>query len=536
MAKAPEPTTQVTVESREVQVASDHVSWRVILLCMFVANTGFFHGYDNGVVSEVFTMPSFREMMGWPAVDDGSVAFQKGLTVNGFNIGAAIAAVCCGHLIVDRHGRKPALILGSLLFAAGGLVQSAAVSSVMLIVGRLIAGVGVGITSCAGPAYIAEVAPASIRGAMVGIYQSNICLAIVGASVLNYLDHDVVTGWRWSLGVQVILGLATAGGLLFVGDTPRFLESVGRSEHALKVLTSLRGGDETSASRELAMVRAELAEERRVGSATWGELCSNPYFRNVVLLGCLFQFFQIITGINAIVSFGGTLFAALGIHGLTSALLPSVAFVVGNAIGSFGLVDRVGRRSLLICGMVGMAVTMLVGGSVVLATRERDAEGEERLPEAAGYIVIAMVFGYMFSFGISWGFGAWLYISEIMPLRVRGKAVGLCTGVNWGPANVISAFLAPAIIAGPSGPGGMLLFFGVMSALVVPFTVLCTPETKGKTLEEITPMFRFASCQDFVRFVRGNLRGGEGMGPASGKAGAGADKVDADNVDAGAAE
>eukprot|EP00449_Zooxanthella_nutricula_P049172 CAMPEP_0198608812 /NCGR_PEP_ID=MMETSP1462-20131121/156083_1 /TAXON_ID=1333877 /ORGANISM="Brandtodinium nutriculum, Strain RCC3387" /LENGTH=375 /DNA_ID=CAMNT_0044340617 /DNA_START=97 /DNA_END=1222 /DNA_ORIENTATION=+ len=354
--------------------AEEHVSWRVIFLCMFVANTGLFHGYDNGVVSEVFTMPAFREMMGWPAEDNGAVAFQKGMTVNGFNIGAAVAAVGCGHFIVDRHGRRPALILGSLLFAAGGLVQSTALSGPMLVLGRVIAGVGVGVTSCAGPAYIAEVAPAKtrgamvgiyhvgadararpgdagvgvgvtscagpayiaevapakIRGAMVGIYQSNICLAIVGASLLNYFDHGMVSGWRWSLGVQILLGLATAGGLLFVADTPRFLESAGRSDEALKVLAALRGGDKDSAARELAMVRAELEEERRVGSATWSEVLLNPYFRNVVLLGCLFQFFQIITGINAVVSFGGTLFAALGIHGLMSALLPSVAFVVGN--------------------------------------------------------------------------------------------------------------------------------------------------------------------------------------------------------------
>merc|ERR1712038_1023390 len=123
-----------------------------------------------------------------------------------------------------------------------------------------------------------------------------------------------------------------------------------------------------------------------------------------------------------------------------------------------------------------------------------------------------MVVGYMFSFGISWGFGAWLYISEIMPLRVRGKAVGLCTGVNWGPANVISAFVTPIMIEGAMGPGGTLLFFGLLSAMVVPFALLCLPETKGRTLEEITPMFRFKTYSQFRAFVYGNLRSGDGMG------------------------
>jgi sugar porter (SP) family MFS transporter len=493
------------VEEEKDKRNADRVNWRVVVLCVIVANTGFFHGYDNGVVSDIVTMPSFRSMMGWPAEDDVMVAWQQGLMVNGFNIGAAVSAVLCGHLIVDRHGRRPALIAGSLIFALGGLVQTVALSGLMLITGRAIAGVGVGITSCAGPAYIAEVAPSQIRGAMVGIYQSNICLAIVVASLLNYFDHDVPTGWRWSLSVQVMLGLITAVGLSFVGDTPRFLESVGRSDEALKILSALRSGGESIAQEELAMVRAELEEEKRAGSATWVEVFTNPHFRNVVLLGCFVQFFQIMTGINAMVSFGGTLFASLGVSGLLSSLMPSVFFLLGNTVGGFGLVDRAGRRSLLILGMLGMGVTMLVGGVVALASPPDQHHG-------SGHVIIAMVVGYMFFFGVSWGFGAWLYISEIMPLRVRGKAVGLCTGVNWGPAKIISAFITPAMIAGPMGPGGTLLFFGSVCLFVVPFALLCLPETKGKTLEAITPMFRFATFEDFKLFARGNLRRGDGMG------------------------
>jgi sugar porter (SP) family MFS transporter len=495
--KLEQPATGEQVQAR--------TSMSVVLLCIFVANTGFFHGYDNGVVSDVLTMPSFRSMMGWPEVDNADVAFQKGLTVNGFNVGAALSAVLCGHLLVDRFGRKPALVWGSVLFAVGGIIQTAAVAPWMLISGRMVAGVGVGITSSAGPAYISEVAPESIRGAMVGVYQSNICLAIIAASVLNYEDRDAHAGWRWSLSVQIFLGLVTAVGLLLISDTPRFLESVGRSEEALRVLAHLRGGDQQMAALELAGVRKELEEERQAGSATWSEVFTNPYFRNVVMLGCCVQFFQIITGINAMVSFGGTLFVALGVSGLVSSLAPAVFFFIGNAIGSFGLADRLGRRSLLIWGMAGMALCMLVGGAVA------HQRGDHVGIDAAGLVVISAVVGYMFFFGVSWGFGAWLYISEIMPLRVRGKAVGLCTGVNWGPANVISAFVTPIMIASPMGPAGTLLFFGLLSAAVVPFAYFCIPETKGKSLEQVTPMFRFKNCNEFYSFVRGNLRSGDGM-------------------------
>merc|ERR1712039_279680 len=224
-----------------------------------------------------------------------------------------------------------------------------------------------------------------------------------------------------------------------------------------------------------------------------------------VVLGCFVQFFQIITGINAMVSFGGTLFEEVGVTGLLPTLTPPLFFLVGNTIGGFDLVDRAGRRTLLIWGMAGMALSMLAGGIVALAAGEHPSQ-------AAGYVIIAMIVGYMFSFGISWGFGAWLYISEIMPLRVRGQAVGLCTFFNWGPGNFISAMATPAMIAGPMGPGGTLLFFGLLSALVVPFAVLCMPETKGRVLEEIVPMFRFKDCSEFRFFMRGNLRAGSGMG------------------------
>merc|ERR1711920_637317 len=167
-------------------------------------------------------------------------------------------------------------------------------------------------------------------------------------------------------------------------------------------------------------------------------------------------------------------------------------------------------------GMAGMALTMLVGGTTALVAETHEGpNGEEQLSQGAGLVIVAMVVGYMFSFGMSWGFGAWLYISEIMPLRVRGKAVGLCTGVNWGPANVLSAFVTPVMIAGPMGPGGTLLFFGVLSTFVVPFAVFCLPETKDRTLEEITPMFRFAAFSEFLVFVRGNLSTGNGMGEGS---------------------
>ncbi|CAE7303563.1 HXT3, partial [Symbiodinium pilosum] len=338
-----------------------------------------------------------------------------------------------------------------------------------------------GITSSAGPAFISEVAPEKIRGMLVGIYQNNVCLAILAAAALNYTVHELSWGWRLSLGLQVAMGLLVVLGLFFVCETPRFLESAGRSTEALQVLTRLRGGDHAAAQHELKEVQSELENERQAGDATWSEVFTVPFYRNVVIIGCAIQFFQIMTGINAIVSFSGTLFKALGLHGIAFSIIPFVSFTAGNAVGSFGLVDRAGRRPLLLLGMMLMCVTMLVGGAVAILAQDPETG---HIGEAAGFTIVAMIVTYMFSFGISWGFGAWLYISEIMPLRVRGKAVGLCTAMNWGPANVLSAFLTPQMISSPLGPGGTLIFFGCVCLVVIPFVATCVPETKGKTLEE----------------------------------------------------
>merc|ERR1719473_1131312 len=124
--------------------------------------------------------------------------------------------------------------------------------------------------------------------------------------------------------------------------------------------------------------------------------------------------------------------------------------------------------------------------------------------------IIAMVCIFMFAFGISWGFGAWVYIPEIMPLRVRAKGIGIATAMNWGPANVLNAILTPLLIENWIGAGGTLLVDGILSAAVLPFCMTCLPETKGRSLEEVAPLFHFSDRAGFGRFVKGNLRGGHG--------------------------
>jgi len=325
----------------------------------------------------------------------------------------------------------------------------------------------------------------------------------------NAAVFDKANGWRWSLGLQVIMGAVGALGMIFMSETPRFLESSGRSEDALKVLTSLRGGAD-SAEAEMRQVRADIAEEKEAGSASWVELFTTPLYRNVVLVGCSMQFLQIFTGINALVSFGGTLYHSLGISTLVGGLTGNMLFFIGNAIGAFKLADSVGRRPLMVWGMVFMALSLLISGiTTLVAPRHIGADGEEHIATAAGYVIVAMVASFMLSFGLSWGFGAWLYIAEIMPLRVRGKAFGLAAAANWGPANFFTAFAMPMMIES-WGPGFALLFFGIVSSLTVPYALTCVAETKGCSLEELAPLFDFAGCRGFSRYVRGNLRGGYG--------------------------
>lgn len=481
---------------------------RSLVVCSLVSLTGFFHGYDNGVVNGVFEMQPFRAHMGWPPSSKPDaqtpiVALQQGLTVNGFNGGAALSSLLFGEYLVDVKGRRPALLLGSALFTAGGGVQAASGSAGMLIVGRVISGVGVGLTSSAGTAYIAEVAPARTRGAMVGMYQNNICIAIVLAAVVNWFVRELEFGWRVSLGLQVAMGLLVMIGLFYVPETPRFLAKRGDLPGAKHALTALRG-DEAVAGAEMDCIAADLQGEAAAGEATWREIfVENSAFRNVVVIGCMVQLAQILTGINAIVSFSGTMFAQLGVSGLTGALLPFVANLLANMLGSFIIVDRFGRRPVLISGMSGMALTLLVAGAMNVA----NAPG-------GGGVAIACVVLYMTCFGGSWGYGAWLYIPEIMPLRVRGKAVGLATFINWGPANLASAFLTPWMLQrSVLGAGGTLLLFGCIAAVFVPAALLFLPETKGQPLENVLSMFAFSGLRGLRRFIHGNLTHGGGVAP-----------------------
>ena len=179
--------------------------------------------------------------------------------------------------------------------------------------------------------------------------------------------------------------------------------------------------------------------------------------------------------------------------------MPFVALLLGNTVGAFALIDRLGRRPVLIGGMGVMCASLLIAGAATLAD-----------PRTGG-LSVASIVCYMFAFGASWGYGAWLYIPEIMPLRVRGKAVGLCTFINWGPANMLSAFLTPWMLQ-PTvlGAGGTLAFFGGIAALAVPFAVLCLPETMGLPLEQVQPLFAFEGLSGLGRFVRGNLAHGGG--------------------------
>lgn len=155
-----------------------------------------------------------------------------------------------------------------------------------------------------------------------------------------------------------------------------------------------------------------------------------------------------------------------------------------------------------------MALSLIVSGIVAKMFLEGDSDAGGF---AASWIVICSVMVFMFAFGISWGYGAWLYIPEITPLRVRGKAVGLCTFANWGPANVLSAFATPAMIVSPLGAGGTFLVFGAISVIAVPICVFLMPETRGLSLEEVGARFRFKGCAEFGQFVRGNLKYGNGI-------------------------
>ncbi|MDP4333324.1 sugar porter family MFS transporter [Curtobacterium sp. A7_M15] len=455
---------------RPVPAQRDRMTGYVYIAIAVSTLGGLIFGYDIGISGGAG---------GFVAGDLHLGSFLEGAVVSGSTLGGAIGALAGGPL-ADRFGRRWTLLLSGVLFSLGALVSAVAPDLAVLLVGRVVVGLGVGAAFVLMPVYIAELAPSRIRGALVAGFQLLTTLGILVGYGINAALADS-QAWRWSLGLAAVPGILLALGVLLIPESPRWLVVQGRGDAALRVLRRIRGRDDVS--REIDEIEAVNREDASAHRGRWRDLLRG-WVRPMVVVGILVAFFANGCGINLIVYFAPQILQSVGM-GSSASLLATVGLgvvnVVFTAVG-MALVDRVGRRPMLLVGAIGMTVS-LGALALLLAFPVNGSTAALSLVCLAVYIVV---------YAVSPGLVAYVVISEIFPLHVRAKATAAATFVIFATNLVIGVFSLPLLDS--IGAPATLSIFGVVCLV---FVVFCfrMPETKGRTLEELEEHFRTGSAR-----------------------------------------
>ncbi|WP_440009348.1 sugar porter family MFS transporter [Halomicrococcus sp. SG-WS-1] len=430
----------------------------IYLTAALAALNGLLFGFDTGIISGAFLYINDTFTMS-PLVE--------GIVMSGAMAGAALGAAVGGKL-ADRLGRRRLILIGAVVFFVGSLTMAIAPNVPVLVAGRLIDGVAIGFASIVGPLYISEIAPPKIRGALTSLNQLMVTLGILISYFVNYAFADA-GAWRLMLGTGMIPAVVLAVGMVKMPESPRWLYEHGRRDDARAVLERTREGD---VDDELAEI--EQTVEKQSGTSLRDLL--QPWLRPALVVGLGLAVFQQITGINAVIYYAPTILESTGFGSATS-ILATVGIGVINVlmtVVAIALIDRVGRRLLLLVGIGGMVVTLAVLGVVFYLPG---------FSGVLGWVATASLMLFVAFFAIGLGPVFWLLISEIYPLSVRGSAMGTVTVANWG-ANLVVSLAFPLLTANLGKPSTFWLF-GVCSLAALAFTYRLVPETKGRSLEAI---------------------------------------------------
>jgi SP family arabinose:H+ symporter-like MFS transporter len=416
---------------------------------------GLLFGFDTAVIAG--SLRSLRSLF-------ALTPLQVGLTVSIALVGTVIGSILSGSL-GERLGGRESLRIFAACYLLSALGCAFAPNWGSLLLFRFIAGLAIGGSSVLGPVYIAELSPARWRGRMVGAFQINIVLGVLAAYLSNYLIGLATSGvneWRWQLGVAILPAALFLVMLFGIPRSARWLVTKGHIEEAREVLGQL--GSEDPAA-ELSEIVESIHPER----STQVERLFQWKYRYPIFLAMALAIFNQMTGINAIIYYLNDIFSMAGFN-KTSSDLQAVAIGLTNLLATLlamTVIDRIGRKTLLLVGSVGMVIS-LAGVSAVFLTRQHSRS------------LLPLLVGYIFSFGISQGAVIWVYLSEVFPNRVRAKGQSLGSSTHW-VMNAIIAGLFPLVATGSAAYP--FLFFGVMVLIQFFVVLFIFPETKGTTLE-----------------------------------------------------
>ncbi len=424
--------------------------WSIIL-----ALGGFLFGFDTAVISGV--EKSIQRLFNLSP-------FWHGFTISSALIGTVVGALVAGKPS-DKYGRKPILFIIAFLFAISAIGSALANSLPAFITYRFLGGIAVGASSVVAPMYISEISPARIRGRMTALFQFNVIFGILMAYISNYLLSEMgENSWRWMLGIMSIPAVAYFCLLFIVPESPRFLIKLGRITLARSVLEKIETQDIES---EINFIQLSMDQKRE-------NLFSGRYFKPISIAFLVAMFNQF-SGINALLYYAPRIFELTGLSTADSMFQPVLIGITNGIFTILGLViiDKVGRKKLLIVGSIGMAVCLgLVARSFYMQN-------------FAGYELLFFLVGYIMFFAFSTGAVIWVLISEVFPNSVRGQGQSLGSFTHWFFAAVIT-FLFP-VVAGEYklGSGHAFAFFSIMMLIQAIVVWKYFPETKGKTLEEL---------------------------------------------------
>ena len=447
---------------------------------------GLLFGYDSGAVNG--TQDGLRSAF---ALGDAGLGF----TVGSLLIGCFIGAFMAGWL-ADKMGRRNVMILAALLFLVGALVQGLAGSQVLFVIARVLGGMAVGAASVLSPAYISEVAPANIRGRMTTVQQIMIISGLTAAFVVNFFlaaaagesTNEFWLGleaWRWMYLMQAAPAAVFLIALFFIPESPRYLVSRGRHEQAGVVLAKLFG--ETVAKAKVEEIRSSFAGDHR---PQLRDVLTPPGgrgflgIRAIVWAGLLLAVFQQLVGINVIFYYGATLWQLAGFTENDALLINIVSGAVSIAACfiTIAVIDRIGRKPLLLIGSAGMAVTLF---AMVYAFSQGslDAAGNLVLSAELGVVAVVAANLYVIFFNVSWGPVMWVMLGEMFPNQIRGSALAVCGFAQWF-SNYLIAQSFPVMAAG-LGLAVSYSFYAVCAVISFFLVQRFIHETKGKELEQM---------------------------------------------------
>ena len=463
--------------------SADKVNMAFVAAIVAVATIGgFMFGYDSGVING--TQDGLEQTFGLSKLGTG-------LNVGAILIGCAIGAFMAGRL-ADLIGRRTVMMIAALLFVASALAAGAATSSMFFIVARIVGGLGVGAASVLSPVYISEVTPAAIRGRLSSIQQIMIITGLTGAFVANYVLAHTAGGsmsplwmdlpaWRWMFWMQVIPAGIYFVALLFIPESPRYLVARGREADARKVLTRLFGPLE--ADRKVSEISGSLASDHHRPKLSDLIDKTSGKMRPIVWTGIGLAVFQQLVGINIVFYYGAVLWQSVGFSE-NDALLINIVSGSLSILACFAtvfLIDRIGRKPLLLTGSAGMTVT-LAAVAICFSTGSFEG-GSLRLSDQMGVIALLAANLYVIFFNLSWGPVMWVMLGEMYPNQIRGSGLAVAGFAQW-MANFLISLSFPALAAGIGLPV-TYGFYALAAFLSFFFVRKMVHETKGRELEDM---------------------------------------------------